>query len=190
MNARTKPSDTAENAASGAESAAETQTDTTTHENIAEAAGERGAEVVDDVAPPETASTMGLVNAEPPAPAPTAPEPTVEQLIAKAGLTGPRVTDAKIAAEIESEFYFTPMDAARGLGIDAYFPSSTPMARLTFCVLVLKNGFTVTGQSACVSPENFNEEIGKRIARDKAVEQVWPLLGFRLADRIHHNLPL
>jgi hypothetical protein len=55
---------------------------------------------------------------------------------------------------------------------------------LTFCVLVLRNGFTVTGESACASPENFDAEIGRKIARQNAVNKVWPLLGFRLRDRL------
>ena len=45
------------------------------------------------------------------------------------------------------------------------------MRRLTFCVLVLRNGFTVTGESACASPENFDAEIGRRIARENAVHE-------------------
>lgn len=56
---------------------------------------------------------------------------------------------------------------------------------LTFCVLVCKNGFTVVGESACASPENFDAEIGRKIARQKAVEKLWPLLGFRLRDALH-----
>ena len=56
---------------------------------------------------------------------------------------------------------------------------------LTFCVLVLRNGFTVTGESACASPENFNKEIGERIARENAVQKIWPLLGFALKERLH-----
>lgn len=63
-------------------------------------------------------------------------------------------------------------------------PVLPPLERLTICVLVLKNGITVTGQSACVSPENFDAEIGRKIARKNAVEQLWPLLGFRLADKL------
>jgi hypothetical protein len=55
---------------------------------------------------------------------------------------------------------------------------------LTFCVLVLRNGIMVTGQSACVSAANFDAEIGRKIARKNAVEQLWPLLGFRLADKL------
>lgn len=55
---------------------------------------------------------------------------------------------------------------------------------LTFCVLVLRNGFAVTGESACASPENFNAEIGRRIARENAIAKVWPLMGYALKDRL------
>lgn len=55
---------------------------------------------------------------------------------------------------------------------------------LTFCVLVLKNGFTVTGESACASPENFDAELGRKIARQNAVAKVWPLMGYELRTRI------
>lgn len=63
-------------------------------------------------------------------------------------------------------------------------PVLPPLERLTICILVLRNGITVVGTSACVSPENFDAEIGKKIARKNAVEQLWPLLGFRLADKL------
>ena len=55
---------------------------------------------------------------------------------------------------------------------------------LTFCVLVLQNGFTVTGESACASPENFNAEIVKQIARQNAVNKVLPLMGYELKQRL------
>jgi hypothetical protein len=61
---------------------------------------------------------------------------------------------------------------------------TTPLRLLTFCVLVLRNGFTVTGQSACVSPENFDAEIGRRVAREDAIRQVWPLMGYALAEKL------
>lgn len=51
---------------------------------------------------------------------------------------------------------------------------------LTFCVLVLKNGYTVVGTSACASPDNFDAEIGRKVARKSAVEQIWPLMGYAL----------
>lgn len=61
---------------------------------------------------------------------------------------------------------------------------TAPLGLLTFCVLVLKNGFTVTGESACASPENFDPQIGRDIARANAVNKIWPLLGFRLRDEL------
>lgn len=55
---------------------------------------------------------------------------------------------------------------------------------LTFCVLVLSTGFTVTGESACASPESFDAEIGRKIARQNAVNKVWPLMGYELRSKL------
>ena len=55
---------------------------------------------------------------------------------------------------------------------------------LTFCVLVLRNGFTVTGESACASPENFDAEIGRKVARQNAIEKIWPLVGYELRTKL------
>jgi len=63
-------------------------------------------------------------------------------------------------------------------------PVLPPLFLLTFCVLVLRNGFTVTGESACASPENFDEEVGRKVARQNAVQKVWPLMGYALRDRL------
>ena len=119
---------------------------------------------------------------------------TIEQEIQAKADNGPRVTPADIEAEIASEHYFTAWDGRLGaLARDAYVGRARPLENdadlvplglLTFCVLVLRNGFTVTGESACASPENFNAEIGRRIARENAAEKIWPLLGFRLRDEL------
>lgn len=112
---------------------------------------------------------------------------SIEQEIQSKGLTAPRVTQADLEAEIASEHYFTAEDGA-AMVIPPHEngnPGLPPqLSLLTFCVLVLKNGFTVTGESACVSPENFNRQLGQRIARLNAVQKVWPLLGFRLRDQL------
>ena len=55
---------------------------------------------------------------------------------------------------------------------------------LTFCVIVLKNGFTVTGESACASPENFDAELGRKIARQNAVQKMWSLMGYALKEKL------
>jgi len=56
--------------------------------------------------------------------------------------------------------------------------------QLTVCVLTLENGFNVTGESACVSPENFNKEIGEKIAKDNAVNKIWALEGYLLKEQL------
>ena len=102
------------------------------------------------------------------------------------GFHAPRVTPADIEAEIASEHYFTALDGVlTGASVDT--ATADALSLLTFCVLVLKNGFTVTGESACVSPANFDAEIGRKIARQNAVDKLWPLLGFRLRDAIHEG---
>jgi hypothetical protein len=110
----------------------------------------------------------------------------IEQEIQDKGLTAPRVTLADIEANITSAFYFT---AAEGVyGASGHLPNSvragTALSLLTFCVLVLRNGFTVTGESACASAENFDAELGRKIAHRQAVEKVWPLMGYELRSKL------
>ena len=57
----------------------------------------------------------------------------------------------------------------------------------TACLLTLENGYNVLGESACVSAENFNAEIGKKIARDNAKNKIWQLEGYLLKDKLHNS---
>ena len=113
------------------------------------------------------------------------------------GLHAPRVTPADIEAEIACEHYFTAADGYRSgpaydpHGHPAYpLPAPQPLELLTFCVLVLRNGFIVTGESACASPENFDAELGRKIARQNAVQKLWPLMGYALKERLVSNKEL
>lgn len=106
----------------------------------------------------------------------------IEDAIKAKGLTAPRITPDDVKANIASEHYFTAAQALRLGGTEPH-----PLDLLTFCVLVLKNGFTVTGESACASPENFDAEIGRRIARDNAVAKIWPLMGYELRSHLHER---
>lgn len=113
-------------------------------------------------------------------------EQNIEHEIRAKGLTAARVTPAGIEEAIASEFYFTAADGVRGESEMGTSPSgrARSLEQLTFCVLVLDNGFTVTGESACASPENFDRDLGRKIARQNAVAKVWPLLGFPLRDAL------
>lgn len=62
--------------------------------------------------------------------------------------------------------------------------AAQPLGLLTFCVLVLRNGYTVTGESACASPDNFDAELGRNIARANAVQKLWPLMGYELRTKL------
>ncbi|WP_145590713.1 Gp49 family protein [Yersinia aleksiciae] len=126
---------------------------------------------------------------------PKVTDQSIEQEIQEKGLTAPRITPDHIESVISSEHYFTAGDGYAGVAAltakegDIITPPSQ-LDLLTFCVLVLKNGFTVSGESACASPENFNEEIGRKIARQNAVNKIWMLEGYLLKDRIHADAHL
>lgn len=121
----------------------------------------------------------------------------IEQEIQAKGLNAPRIRPADIEANIGSEHYFTGFDGAAHTGEHAKYAEDWEVPRtiqalnlVTFCVLVLRNGFTVTGESACASPENFDAEIGRRIARENAVAKVWPLMGYELRSKLAaQNVP-
>lgn len=117
----------------------------------------------------------------------------VEKEILAKGMTAPRITPADIEANIAKEYYFTAGQGVLGehiWGREAVeFDLETwgqrhPSDLLTFCVLELCNGFTVTGESACASPENFDAELGRKIARNNAIGKIWPLMGYALKCRL------
>ena len=116
-------------------------------------------------------------------------EQQIEQAIQAKGLNAPRITPDNIDACIDSEHYFTAGEGLAGRCFREVSALHSPhsLELLTFCVLVLKNGFTVTGESACASPENFNVEIGQKIARHNAREKIWALEGYLLKQRLHEK---
>ena len=119
----------------------------------------------------------------------------IEQEIQAKGMTAPRITPDDIEANIASEHYFTAEEGVHAaIAITGTTPGwpcddvgnliPKPLRLLTFCVLVLRNGFTVTGESACASPENFDAEVGRKIARQNAVNKIWPLMGYELRSKL------
>lgn len=94
---------------------------------------------------------------------------------APAAGTGPRITPQDLEDQVLTEEYHV-------------FPGTM----LTVCCITMLNGFTVTGESACAAPENFNQEMGENIARDNAIRKIWPLLGYELKQALHvggiHNV--
>lgn len=94
----------------------------------------------------------------------------IEKELQARGLNAPRLTPDLIESKIVKEEYHLLTEV------------------LTVCVLTLENGFTVTGESACASPANYNKEIGDRIARDNAKEKIWILEGYLLKQKLFEGL--
>lgn len=94
-------------------------------------------------------------------------EQTVEAEIQAKGLNAPRLNPAHIDAQIVTEQFYV-------------FPGTV----LTVCALTLRNGFNVVGESAPASPENFDAELGKKIARDNARNKIWALEGYLLKSKL------
>ncbi len=94
----------------------------------------------------------------------------LEDTISRRGLDkGPRLQDWQIEAKIKRCEY----EVFDG--------------RHTMCIMYLENGFTIDGFSACVSAANFNAELGRKLAREKAKDKVWMLEGYLLTQRIHEG---
>ena len=92
----------------------------------------------------------------------------IEQEIKDKGLTAARVTPQRLEQVITSEQYHV-------------FTNTT----FTSCLLTLENGYTVLGESACASPENFDAALGRKIARSNAVNKIWQLEGYLLKQKLH-----
>ncbi len=95
---------------------------------------------------------------------------TTEQMVQEKGLNAPRLTPKLIDDTIVGEYYHI-----------------VPNTTLTICVLTLENGFTVTGESAAASMENFDKEIGRKVARENARDKIWILEGYLLKEKFYRE---
>lgn len=98
------------------------------------------------------------------------------------GRTAPRVSLADIQASI-ARTIFTTGDQVEYVANNTA-QSNNPLALLTICLVVMKNGFTIIGKSAPASPENFDPELGRKLAYEDCVRQIWPLMGFALREKL------
>lgn len=94
-------------------------------------------------------------------------EAQIEKEIQDKGLVAPRLTPEMIDQTIVSEQYHV-------------FPNTT----LTVCALTLRNGYIVIGESAAASPQNFDQAIGRKIARENARNKIWGLEGYLLREKL------
>lgn len=98
--------------------------------------------------------------------------------------TAPRVSLNDIEGAIDARYEFTADRVVETLSPEAGATATAPLKLLSICILVMKNGFTIIGKSAPASPQNFNADLGRKLAYEDAVRQLWPLMGFALRDRL------
>ncbi len=93
-------------------------------------------------------------------------EQTIENEIQEKGLNAPRLTPADIDAKIKGKTF-----------------TNLPSGKCTICEITLLNGYTIRGEAACVSPANFNQEIGNKISYENARDKIWQLEGYLLQEK-------
>jgi len=96
-------------------------------------------------------------------------EEQTEKMIQEKGLNAPRLRPEDIDAVIVGETY-----------------TALPGGKCMVCELTLANGFTVRGDAAAVSKENFNEDVGRSVSRKNARDKIWQLEGYLLQQRLHY----
>lgn len=104
----------------------------------------------------------------------------ISEALGAKGATHPRVSLDDINSAIDAEYYTTAKEACGESPVAEYFH----LDKFTLCILVMRNGFIVVGKSAPASAENFDADKGRIFAREDAVRQLWPLMGYSLRDRL------
>jgi len=94
-------------------------------------------------------------------------EVEIENEIQEKNLNAPRLRPEDIDSCIVKETY-----------------TNLPSGKVVVCELTLRNGFTVRGESACVSKANFDQEIGNKISKANARNKIWELEGYLLQQRV------
>lgn len=92
----------------------------------------------------------------------------------------PRVSLESMKAKIAAQYEFIASEAVTAIGM----PAVDSLGLLSVCILVMQNGFVLIGKSAPASPANFNRDLGRKLAYEDAIQQLWPLEGYALRDRL------
>ncbi|EOQ73495.1 Gp49 family protein [Acinetobacter lactucae] len=124
-------------------------------------------------------------------------EQKLETELQSKGLNAPRLTPQNIDSVILSEHYFNAEQGVRSayrdnndvhLGSTINAKAAEGLPSITFCVLILNNGFKIVGVNcASVSPENFDEQLGRKLAYEDARRKIWELEGYLLKERLYQS---
>jgi hypothetical protein len=101
----------------------------------------------------------------------------------RTGLSSLEIADQESAAVQKTKNRVTLESMLAKIADEEYIhPKSIP--HMTICVLTTDNGFALVGKSSPADPDNFNEELGKKFAREDAIRQMWPLEAYLLRERM------
>lgn len=110
-------------------------------------------------------------------------------------MNAPRITVQDLEDAIAYEYYVRGSQATDRTTVVLGSPKAMTgcpvtdaLDRLTICIIVLHNGYTVVGTSSCVASENFDEAKGRQLAREKALDQLWTILGYQLREQLWKEL--
>ncbi|AWY03383.1 hypothetical protein PP764_gp17 [Escherichia phage phi G17] len=100
------------------------------------------------------------------------------------------VSKESIEAKIKSVYYFNGADAVKsGFANPSAIPEDdlANLSLVTYCTIILENGFKVEGVSACVDPAIYDEWVGRRYAYENAFNKIWELEGYLLRQALHEK---
>lgn len=67
------------------------------------------------------------------------------------------------------------------------FKTQTVYDKTTLVSAKLPNGFVIVESSSCVDPANYDEKLGAAICRERIINKIWELEGYKLQDELYRK---
>lgn len=111
------------------------------------------------------------------------PQETDQERFARTNLSSVAITDneAKLVQKTE---YRVSLDSIVNKIVHEDYEHPTRHPHMTLCIVTTDNGYIVIGKSVPADPENFDEALGKKFAKEDAIRQLWPLEAYLLRERL------
>jgi hypothetical protein len=111
------------------------------------------------------------------------PQETDQERFARTALSSVRITDEESAAVQKTQHRVTLDSILEKIVHEDYeHPGRHP--HMTLCILTTDNGYIVIGKSVPADPDNYDQELGKKFAKEDAIRQLWPLEAYLLRERL------
>jgi Phage protein (N4 Gp49/phage Sf6 gene 66) family len=111
------------------------------------------------------------------------PTETDEERFARTALSSVRITDDE-SKSVQKTPNRVSLDSMLAKVFDEEYIRPESIEHMTICILVMENGYAVVGKSAPADAENFDEELGKKFAKEDCIRQLWALEGYALREKM------